>query len=231
MGRIAKKDVTCVLQKLVAISSIDPNIEGGRGEIEISHFIAEYLESAGLNVQTQDVVDGRFNVVGTLRGSGKGARLMFNGHTDTVGVRNMSIDPFNPIIENDRLHGRGACDMKGSIAAMMVAMKTLAESRKPIKGDVIMSAVVGEEYDNAGTKKLISDPRFAKIADAVIVGEPTAMQLAIAHKGYALIELNTRGKAAHGSVPEQGVNAIDKMARIMFGIEALVPVFEFTTTL
>lgn len=219
--KISKDEVVSALKQLVSISSINPNIEGDRGEIELSHFIAEYYEKLGLHVQTQDVVDGRFNVIATLKGSGTGKRLMFNGHSDTVGVRNMSIDPFKPFIENDRLHGRGACDMKGSIAAMMIAMKTLTESATPPKGDVLMSLVVGEEYDNAGTKKFISEPRFAKIADAVVVGEPTTLQLAIAHKGYALAEFTTQGKAAHGSMPEKGIDAIEKMAHVILAIEEL----------
>jgi len=221
MPKIRKQEVISLLRDLVSISSINPNIEGEQGEKELSHFIVEFLEKAGIKVQTQDVVDGRFNVIGTLKGSGNGRRLMFNGHTDTVGVRNMSIDPFKPVVENGRLHGRGACDMKGSIAAMMVAMKTLTESRSPPKGDVVISTVVGEEFDNVGTKKLICDPYFSKIADAVIVGEPTTLQLAIAHKGYALAELETQGKAAHGSIPDKGIDAIEKMAKVVLRIEDL----------
>jgi acetylornithine deacetylase len=219
--RIEEDEVVLLLKDLVSISSVNPSIEGEHGEIELSHFIAEFLEKAGIKVQTQDVADGRFNVIGTLKGTEDGRRLMFNGHTDTVGVRNMSIDPFEPLVENDRLHGRGACDMKASIAAMMVALKSLAESKSTLKGDVVISTVVGEEFDNAGTKKLISDPRFSNIADGVIVGEPTALQLAITHKGYALAEFETQGKAAHGSMPEKGIDAIEKMARVVLKIEDL----------
>jgi len=127
----------------------------------------------------------------------------------------MTIDPFKPFIEDDKLHGRGACDMKGSIAAMMIALKTLAESDVELKGDVLLSTVVGEEYDNVGTRKLVSEYSFTKLPDAVIVGEPTSLQLAIKHKGFANIEIETEGKAAHGSVPEKGIDAIEKMAKII----------------
>lgn len=219
--KINREEVISLLKDMVSINSVNPNIEGGPGEIELSNLIAEYLEKIGLEVHTQDVVDGRFNVMGILKGSGGGRSLMFNGHTDTVGVRNMTIDPFKPLIENDRLHGRGACDMKGSLTAMMIALKTLVESDINLKGDVLLSAVVGEEYDNVGTKKLISEYRFSKLPDAVIVGEPTSLQLAIKHKGFANIELETEGKAAHGSVPEKGIDAIEKMAKIIVKLDNL----------
>jgi len=213
--KINREEIVSLLKDMVSINSVNPNIERGTGEIELSNFIADYLEKIGLEVHTQDVIDGRFNVIGILKGSGSGRSLMFNGHTDTVGVRNMTIDPFKPFIEDDKLHGRGACDMKGSIAAMMIALKTLAESDVELKGDVLLSTVVGEEYDNVGTRKLVSEYSFTKLPDAVIVGEPTSLQLAIKHKGFANIEIETEGKAAHGSVPEKGIDAIEKMAKII----------------
>lgn len=210
-----------VLNDIVSIGSVNPDIEKGRGEIDVGNYIAEYCEKAGLEVETQDVADGRFNVIATLKGAQSGKTLMLNGHMDTVGVRNMSIDPFKPFIEDNRLHGRGASDMKGSIAAMLVASKTLSESSAPIRGNLVVSAIVGEEYDNAGTKKMLSDPKFARIADAVIVGEPTSLNLAITHKGFALTEFTVSGRASHGSVPEAGIDAIEKTARIVLAIESL----------
>ena len=221
MIRISKDEVISVLKDLVSIGSVNPDIEKGHGEIDVAKYIAEYCEKAGLKVETQDVADGRFNVIATLKGSQPGKTLMLNGHMDTVGIRNMSIDPFKPFIENGRFHGRGASDMKGSIAAMMVASKALSESGASMKGNLVISTVAGEEYDNAGTKKMIDDPRYARIADAVIVGEPTSLTLAIAHKGFALTEFTIRGRASHGSVPEAGIDAIEKTARIVLAIEAL----------
>lgn len=124
--KIDEKVTLSIIGKLVSINSVNPCIEKGQGEIEVSKYIADYLEKLGLAVRTQEVVDGRFNLMATLRGSGKGKNLMFNGHTDTVGIRNMSVDPLKPLVENGRLHGRGSCDMKGPIAAMIMALKTLS---------------------------------------------------------------------------------------------------------
>jgi len=223
--KIGKEETLSLMKKLVSINSVNPNIEKGEGEIEVSKYIAEYLKKVGLEVRTQDVVDGRFNVIATLKGSGKGRNLMFNGHTDTVGIRNMSIDPLKPAVENDRLHGRGACDMKGPIAAMLVALKMLAESNVELKGSVSISTVVGEEFDNIGANKLVTDKEFSKLTQALVIGEPTTLQLAIKHKGFANIEIEVEGKAAHGSVPEKGIDAIEKAAKIILEMDKLKKTF------
>jgi len=218
--RIDKNETISVLKKLVSIKSVNPDIEGGEGEIEVSNFIAEYLKKTGLEVHTQEVKDGRFNVVGILKGSGERKGLMFNGHADTVGVRNMTIDPLKPIVENGKLYGRGSCDMKAAIAAMMVTLKAIKESSMSPKGDLIISTVVGEEFDNVGARKLVGF-HFSKPLGAVIVGEPTSLRLAIKHKGYINIVIETKGKAAHGSVPEKGINAIEKMAKIIVKLDEM----------
>ena len=220
-GKIDENETLSLVKKLVSVNSVNPCIEKGKGEIEVSKCIAEYLEKVGLEVKTQEVVDGRFNVVATLKGSGNGRNLMFNGHTDTVGIRNMSIDPLKPVVENGRLHGRGSCDMKGPIAAIMIALKTLAESKMELKGSVSLSTVVGEEFDNVGANKLVTDKQFMKLTQALVVAEPTALQLAIKHKGFANVEVEVEGKAAHGSVPEKGIDAIEKAAKIILEIENL----------
>jgi len=219
--KIDENETLSLVKKLVSVNSVNPCIEKGQGEIEVSKYIADYLAKIGLEVKTQQVVDGRFNVVATLKGSGKGRNLMFNGHTDTVGIRNMTIDPLKPILESGKLHGRGACDMKGPIAAIMIAIKTLAESKLELKGNVSLSTVVGEEFDNVGANKLVTDEQFGKLTQALIVGEPTALQLAIKHKGFANVEIEVEGKAAHGSVPEKGIDAIEKAAKIVLEIENL----------
>lgn len=223
--KIDEKVTLSIIGKLVSINSVNPCIEKGQGEIEVSKYIADYLEKLGLAVRTQEVVDGRFNLMATLRGSGKGKNLMFNGHTDTVGIRNMSVDPLKPLVENGRLHGRGSCDMKGPIAAMIMALKTLSESKVELKGSVSLSTVVGEEFDNVGANKLVTEKQFGKLTQALIVGEPTSLQLAIKHKGFANIEVEVEGKAAHGSVPEKGVDAIEKAAKIIVEMEKLKKTF------
>jgi acetylornithine deacetylase/succinyl-diaminopimelate desuccinylase-like protein len=121
------------------------------------------------------------------------------------------------LVRNGRIYGRGSCDMKGSIAAMMSAMTALAESREELAGDLLFTAVVDEEHMSLGTSELIK--RFR--ADAAMVGEPTGMDIAIAQKGYAWLEIEVIGRRAHGSMPELGVDAIEKMAKIISQLENL----------
>lgn len=217
MLKIDREDIVSLLKRLIEIKSVNPNMKGGTGEVEISSYITNYLESIGMEVHTQDVIDDRFNVIGILRGEGNGPKLMMNAHTDTVSVKGMTIDPFKPFVENDNMHGRGACDMKGALAGMMTAIKALINSGIRLRGDLLISAVVDEEYDSVGTEKLIQEYR----SDAVIIGEPTNLQIGIAHKGFVWLEIETRGKAAHGSVPEKGIDAITNMAKVISCLNTL----------
>ena len=209
--KVFKEDVAKLLKKLIQIKSVNPNTENGNGEAEISNFIADYLESSKIEVHTQSVTDDRFNVIGILKGEGKGPGLMLNGHMDTVGVKGMAIDPFKPSVKRDNIHGRGACDMKGGLAGMITAMKGLTDSGINLKGDLLFSGVVDEEYKSIGTEKLVKE----YCSDAVIIGEPTNLQIGLAHKGFVWIEIETYGKAAHGAVPEKGIDAIANMAKII----------------
>lgn len=210
--------VVDLLKDLVATNSVNPAVGRGPGESALSNLIYDRLASiSGLDVRRQPVADGRSNVIGILTGSGGGRSLMLNGHMDTVGVEGMTIQPFRPFIENGKLHGRGACDMKGALAAMIGAVKSLIDSGSSLPGDLIFSAVVDEEYKSIGTKKLLEEYR----ADAAIVGEPTEMRVATAHKGFVWIEVETKGRAAHGSVPEKGVDAILHAAKVASRIEEL----------
>lgn len=208
-------EITSLLQQLVAIDSINPDlVPGGAGEREIAHFIANWLERAGVEVTLDEPVSGRPNVVGVVRGSGGGRSLLLNGHMDTVGITGME-RPHEPIVEGNRLYGRGAYDMKGGLAAIMVAA---AQAKKlPLRGDVIVTAVTDEEYVSIGTQSIVK--RWH--ADAAIVTEPTALDLCVAHKGFQWLEITTQGKAAHGSRPELGCDAIVKMGHILLGLEQL----------
>jgi acetylornithine deacetylase len=139
---------------------------------------------------------------------------MLNAHTDTVGVVGMS-DPFVARLDGGKLYGRGAQDMKGSLAASMLA--TAEAARRGLSGDVILTAVADEEVASVGTEAVASSLR----ADAAIVTEPTDMRVAIAHRGFVHLEIETTGRAAHGSRPDLGVDAIAKMGKILVGIEEL----------
>jgi len=210
--------VVDLLKDLVATNSVNPTVGRGPGESVIAKLIADRLDAInGLEVRTQPVVGERSNVIAVMKGSGGGRSLMLNGHMDTVGVDGMIIDPFKPSIQGDMLRGRGACDMKGALAAMIGAVKSTADSGKRLRGDLVFGAVVDEEYKSLGIKRLVQEYR----TDAAIVGEPTTMKVATAHKGFVWIEIEVKGKAAHGSVPEKGVDAIAQATKIVSATEKL----------
>ena len=194
---------------LVAIESINPDlVAGGSGESDIAAFVASWLSDRGLVVESVEPVPGRPSVVGVLRGKGGGRSLMLNAHVDTVGEGGMR-DAFRPRIESGRIYGRGAYDMKGSLAAIMVAA---AEARRlDLAGDLIVTAVADEEVASFGTSAIVE--RFT--ADAGIVTEPTELRLCTAHKGFVWLELEVRGVAAHGSRPDLGVDAITAAGPIL----------------
>jgi acetylornithine deacetylase len=204
-----------LLSQLVAIDSVNPDlVPGGAGEAEIARFVADWLVNAGLEVSLEEAAPGRPNMIAVARGTGGGRSLMLNAHMDTVGVAGMET-PFQPRIRDNRLYGRGAYDMKGSVAACMLAMA--AVRRMGLPGDVIFSGVVDEEYASIGTQAVVDHWR----ADAAIVTEPTEMQLCIAHKGFVWLDIETIGRAAHGSRYDLGVDAIAKMGKILVELETL----------
>lgn len=207
-----------LLKDMVKIDSVNPSlVKGARGETEMANLCSWYLESLGMDVKMYDVEPGRPNVVGVLKGKGGGKALLLNGHTDTVGADYMTIDPFEPTIKDGKLYGRGSFDMKGGLAASMAAVKAVADSHHELKGDVILAAVCDEEFASIGTEKLMEETS----ADAAIIGEFTAGNIQVAHKGFAWIDIETRGVAAHGSLYQVGVDAIANMGHVLIGIEAL----------
>ena len=208
-------DVAELAARLVAIESINPDLgTGGSGEDELARFVAEWCERAGLETTLTEPVPHRPNVVAVARGTDGGRALMLNAHMDTVGVAGMT-DPLIPRLEGGRLYGRGAHDMKGSLAACMLA--AAHAQRRGLRGDVILTAVSDEEVASVGTEAIAATVS----ADAAIVTEPTEMRVAIAHRGFVHLEVATVGRAAHGSRPELGIDAIAKMGRVLTGIEEL----------
>jgi len=207
-----------LLKRLVRINSVNPSlVEGAPGEAEIAEYVADYMRGIGLETRMEEVKPGRPNVVGVLKGVGGGPTLMLNGHTDTVGIDYMEIDPLDPVVKEGKLYGRGSNDMKGGLAAILAAAKALVESDVELRGDLVVAAVCDEEYASIGTERLVEKVK----ADAAVVGEPTGLQVLVAHKGFAWIDVETRGVAAHGSRPEKGVDAIAKMGKFLVEIERL----------
>jgi len=204
-----------LLADLVSIDSVNPDlVPGGHGEGEIAAYVANWLSRAGLEVEIDEAATQRPSVVAVARGAGGGRSLMLNAHLDTVGVAGME-NPFHPRIEGNRLYGRGAYDMKGSLATIMLA--GAAARRNTLRGDVILTAVCDEEYASIGTASVLKRWR----ADAAIVTEPTGLDVCVAHKGFVWFDVISHGVAAHGSESDLGVDAIVKMGRILTGLDAL----------
>ena len=215
--QIDRKYTLETLARLVQINSINPTLApGAPGEKEIATFIAESLRACGLAVETLEPAPGRTSVLGRLAGTGGGRSLMLNAHCDTVDVRGMA-EPFSGAIRDGKLYGRGAYDMKGSLAACMAAAKALKDSGTRLRGDVLVAAVADEEYGSLGTSDMIAHVKV----DGAIVTEPTGLEVCLAHKGYLWIQVETAGRAAHGSKFELGIDANMKMGHFLAKLSEL----------
>jgi acetylornithine deacetylase len=215
--RIDRDFLFSTLADLIRINSVNPTLApGSAGEREISEYVSTSLQRMGLDVQRFEPEPGRVTIAGTLHGTGRGRSLMFNAHYDTVGVEGMD-EPFSAAVRDGKMFGRGSYDMKGSLAAQMAAMKALIDSGAKLRGDVVIAAVADEEYGSIGTADLITHVK----TDAAIVTEPTAAKICLAHKGYLWIEVETKGRAAHGSRFEQGIDANMRMGRVLAQLDRL----------
>ena len=213
-----------LLRDLVAINSINPTlVPGAPGEQAVADLTASELRRIGADVTVDFVAPGRPNVVGVLEGKRPGSTLMLCGHTDTVGVAGMT-DPFTPVERDGRLYGRGAQDMKAGVAAMIDTARVVAERGLP-SGRLIIAAIVDEEHSSIGADALVA--KWS--ADAAIVTEPTDLAIAIGHKGFEWIEIEVQGRAAHGSRPKEGEDAILRLGRVLAELEALDRVLQART--
>jgi acetylornithine deacetylase len=203
--------LVATLIDLVRIDSVNPSlVPGGAGESQVAAYVADTLKALGMTVTTLEGTPGRPSVIGRLAGSGGGRSLMLNAHLDTVGIDGM-VDALAPVIRAGRLHGRGAYDMKGSLAACLAAAKALTDAKATVGGDLVIAAVADEEYASLGTAEVV---RHAPV-DAAIVTEPTELDLCIAHKGFVWLEVETLGRAAHGSRYFEGIDANMRMGRFL----------------
>jgi acetylornithine deacetylase len=205
--------------ELVRIDSVNPAlVAGAAGETAVVSVLADRLAAGGFAVEIVDAPGhpGRPSLLAVSRGTGGGRSVVLNGHLDTVGVAGMA-DPFSGLVEGDRrtgrLLGRGACDMKGGVAAMVAAAEAVAAGGTA--GDVLLALVADEEHGSLGTTAVLERLR-ARRPDACLVGEPTSLDFAVAHRGYALVEVTLTGRAAHSSQAELGVDAV---ARLLAAVE------------
>jgi acetylornithine deacetylase len=220
MKTIDQHDVIDLLRRLVAVNSINPSlVPGGAGEGELAALLARECRTAGLEVKVDEIAPGRPNVVARLRGRKPGRRLLVNGHTDTVGIEGMR-EPFSGVVLGRQLFGRGAYDMKGSLAAMVAAARVVASEGLPA-GELILAFVVDEEYASIGTADLVKRYPPSDLADAAIVTEPTALDICVAHKGFVWARIETAGRAAHGSRYLEGDDAIARMGHVLSALDRL----------
>jgi acetylornithine deacetylase len=215
-----------LLAELIALPSVNPAFvpsDGASarpagtiyGEKNVADFLAATAAKAGLEVEFQKVLSGRSNVIARLRPRNQIKQtILLAPHLDTVGADDSQ---FVPQRKNGRLHGRGACDTKGSVAAMLTALCELAAGKaRPLETEIVFAGLMDEEHAQAGSRALVAS---GFKADLAIVGEPTKLQVVTAHKGSLWLQLDTRGRAAHGATPQLGKNAIHEMARIVEVLE------------
>ena len=208
-----------LLAELIALPSVNPAFLPARhsraGERQVADFLAATAGAAGLDVEFQKVFTNRANVIIRLPSAGKTKQtILLAPHMDTVGADS---DKFIPQRKDGRLHGRGACDTKGSVAAMLCAMMEIANARqRPKQTEIVFVGLIDEENAQAGSRALV---KSGFQADLAIVGEPTRCRVVTAHKGSLWLHLKTRGKAAHGATPHLGKNAVHKMAHVVAALE------------
>ena len=212
-------DVNTLLAELIALPSVNPAfVPAGApntGEHRVADFLAATAKRAGLTVEKQEVFPNRHNLIARLASRGKTKRrILLSPHMDTVGA---SLEQFQPVKKGGRLYGRGACDTKGSVAAMLTALINVAANHGALPGtEITFCAFVDEEDGQSGSRAFAKKyPRF----DLAIVGEPTQLQAVTAHKGDLWLKIETRGKAAHGSKPHLGKNAVHAMCPIVEWLE------------
>ena len=211
-----------LLRELIALPSVNPTFlppnDPAAGEGRVADFLAAWAARAGLEVDLQAVQPGRMNLLAVLRARGRvKQRILLAPHLDTVPAA--SPEQFEPRLTQERIFGRGACDTKGSVAAMLSAVaRVAAGGPRPASTEVIFAGLVDEEHAQLGARALAKCGLKARLA---IVGEPTELRVVTAHKGSLWLGLETRGRAAHGSRPELGRNAVYEMARVVSMIETV----------
>ncbi|MBM3823678.1 MAG: M20 family metallopeptidase [Verrucomicrobia bacterium] len=203
------------LSDLVAIPSVNPAYDGGVSEIAVCDYVSRFCASHGLESWTQEVFPGRPNLIARLPGQNPKRRIILEAHTDTAPIHGMSVSPFDPECRNGNLYGRGACDTKAGLAAMMHAVGWLKQYGITPPCEVWLAAVADEEFSFRGVLKLCE----GLTANAALVAEPTELRLVTATKGVLRWQIRVCGKAAHSSKPHLGVNAIEHMARLILALE------------
>lgn len=219
VGLIDVDRVVADLVTMVGIPSVNPfagPASPTAREHELAAWYAAALAELGFDVHVDEVVPGRPNVVGRLRGTGGGASVLLAGHLDTVGVHDYDT-AFDATVADGRVHGRGSCDMKAALAAYLEVARVLARSGTRLAGDLVIAGLCDEEHTMIGSRRLGDG---TPLADAAIIGEPSNLDVCPAHKGQVCVIVRTHGRAVHSSRPELGRNAIVDMATVIGRLDA-----------
>ena len=202
---------------LVALDTVNPAlVPGAPGERAAVGLLAARLDARGFEIEIVGP-PARPSLLATHRGRADGRSLALTGHLDTVGVEGMD-DPFSARVEGDRMYGRGTCDMKAGVAAMVVAAERAVESGHD--GDVVLALVADEEHGSAGCVAVLDHlTEGGRLPDACLVGEPTWLDVIVAHRGFSAVEVELHGRAAHSSRPWEGVNAVTLLGRLLGAVE------------
>jgi acetylornithine deacetylase len=212
---VSRAEVAELVSALVAIDSVNPAlVPGGAGESAAARWVADWAAAAGLEAVWLEATPGRPSVLVRARGTGGGRTLLLCGHLDTVSVDGMD-RPHAPRLDGDRLHGRGAYDMKAGVVAALLACR--AAAGLGLAGDVVVAAVADEEHASLGVQEALRAVR----ADAAVVTEPTELDVVVAHRGFLWAEIEVTGRAAHGSRPHLGVDAIVKAGPLLTALGEL----------
>ncbi|MFQ6036959.1 MAG: M20/M25/M40 family metallo-hydrolase, partial [Sedimentisphaerales bacterium] len=192
-----------------------------KGELAAAQLISAELGHSGIDYQIDSWGKTRANITARVKSAGRKAALLFVSHLDVVGPGETAWQhpPFAAAESNGKIHGRGSADMKGGIAAIVTAIRQVVDGRIPLQGDIIFLGAAGEETDSCGAKRFISNQSAMPQLAGVVVTEPTDFEVVTAHRGLLWLKVETRGKAAHGSTPELGINAIASMRCLLNELE------------
>ncbi|MDG1894734.1 MAG: M20 family metallopeptidase [Fuerstiella sp.] len=227
----AAETVVDILSTLISIPSVNPMGQNVDGPIyfegRVSDWLVGFLGSFGAEYERIEVSPGRDNIVARFDAPGSDFTVLMDAHQDTVPVDSMTINPFEPQIQNGRITGRGACDVKGGMAAMLFAFRRLCQEQPPAAANVVLSCTCDEESTTTGITDLVrywtTDRGKSKLLatppDVAVIAEPTLLDVVVAHRGVTRFKIHTAGRACHSSDPAQGVNAIYRMARVVSVLE------------
>ena len=220
-----------ILKSLISIPSVNPMGRDVSGpeflEGRLTAWLDDYLNRAGISHEVIETAPGRANVIARVDSTSSGRTILLDAHQDTVPIDGMTIDPFLPTEENGRVYGRGSCDVKGGLAAMLAAVTRLAKDRPAGMANIVLSLTCDEEATSLGVNHLTGSwtgkaPAYALCPtppDVAIIAEPTELDIVVAHRGVTRWQLRTTGRACHSSRPTEGINAIYRMAKVVQHLE------------